>query len=96
MDNQLAVATTHYSNGITLNMSPYDLVLNFGLNLPTNNAEEQQTTPLCTVILSPHHAKALAQMLTDAVGKYESEHGVMQIGAHGLTEPVSPAKEGHC
>jgi len=96
MTEQTTAVSTHYSNGITLNMSPYDLVLNFGLNLPSGSAEVQQNIPLCTVIISPHHAKALARMLTDAVGKYESEHGVMQVNPRGLTEPSSPTREGHC
>jgi len=87
MDEQAKAMPVYYSNGITLNVSPYDMVLSFALNIPGGNGAGGG--PQCAVILSPHHAKTLAKMLADAVARHEADYGQMKVAVPQLADTAT-------
>ena len=52
----------YYTNMVKVSTGPFDLVLDFGLKLPTDPPEADPGTHF-TVIMSPAHAKAMASII---------------------------------
>lgn len=63
----------YYTNMVRVSTGPYDLVLDFGLKLPTDPPDADADTHF-TVIMSPAHAKAMASIIIGHLSA-EDEHG---------------------
>lgn len=61
-----------YSDAVRTSLGPYDLKMTFSINelLPD---EDVLITEIVTVVLTPQHAKVLAETLTRNVERYEKE-----------------------
>lgn len=81
-----------YANNVALKASIWDFSLDFGRVIKANN-DELVIQELTTVILSPAHAKAVAELLTENVRQYEAQFGVLPKPAQrpdneGMSEEV--------
>lgn len=72
IDEQIAEGT--YSNLAIINHSVSEFVVDFINVMPGNPKSKVKSR----IILTPQHAKRLAQALNDNVGKFEKEHGVIK------------------
>ncbi len=61
-----------YSDTVRMSLSAYDFKLTFCINetLPDNNG---LITEMVTIVLTPQHAKDLAETLTKNISRYERE-----------------------
>jgi len=69
-----------YANEITINTNPTEFVLDFKtitpvLDFASRNALQVKHT---TVILAPHHARKLAEILGKVIDDYESKFGKIE------------------
>lgn len=63
------LAETHYINNCQLRFGAYDVMLSCGFAGPN------KSLPIVNLIMSPHHAKIMAIILTDAVKQFEEQTG---------------------
>ena len=73
-----ADARTIYIDATRLARSPFDIRLHFGLIMeiePGVVVEEEQAV----IIMSPHHAKAVAGVLIENLKKWEDEYGAISV-----------------
>jgi hypothetical protein len=73
-----------YSNVVRIAHSKFEFLLDFGQVTP----ERKEAVIRARVIMSPHHAKALSQLLSQKVHEYEEKNGQLGSGAsnEGLFE----------
>ena len=69
-----AVADGVYSNLAIITHNPTEFVVDFVQIIPNVPKAKVKSR----VILSPHHAKRLLRALTDNVGRYEAQFGVIK------------------
>lgn len=86
-----------YSNTVRISHTPSEMVLDFALKLPGDEA----ITVTARVLMSPLSAKLFQAALADNVGKYESAFGPIKMpGQDALSEysklfrPPAPPGEG--
>ncbi len=60
-----------YANGININYSVYDFIIDFNLIDPNGN----EPTDCCKIFLSPQHAKAFSMILDNNIKLYEKNIG---------------------
>lgn len=58
-----------YSDSVTLRVSPFTVIMDFYV------AGETESDHLARVRMSPEHAKAVHQMLGDAIAQWEKDSG---------------------
>lgn len=63
-----------YTNSANALVTPYEILLQLGLETQGN------IKPICNVRMSPQHAKALSQMLTNTVAQYKKQIGEINLG----------------
>ncbi|HID86067.1 MAG TPA: DUF3467 domain-containing protein [Anaerolineae bacterium] len=63
-----------YANSVRVSTGIYDITLNFGVITPVGEGQAEQR-PVCTLRMSPQHAKMLTLILRDALKSYEREFG---------------------
>lgn len=82
-----------YSDAAFINLSTVTVMIDFGVNTFTN-ADKQPliVEPLLRVRMSPHHAKALAILLSQTISTYEKDHGVLSLP--GLDVKISGSESG--
>ena len=72
-------ATAQYVNGAQIGMTQWDLAVAFTLSFPApdSTVENQRLTSqtVVRILVSPTHAKVLANLLTKAVSDWESKFG---------------------
>jgi hypothetical protein len=68
-----SVAEGAYANIATIIVGPHEFFLDFGRVVPGR----REFRVFSRVILSPAHAKSLAQALTENVRRYEQAHGTI-------------------
>ena len=74
-----------YSNSARLAMSVFDFQVSFFQKSNSDeqiakvNKEEYHEKLLAEIIMSPSHAKAVTQVLLDAVRKYEEDFGEIKL-----------------
>lgn len=73
---------TLYVNGIAILFSPWDFSLMFLRGLPAESPDESSEHNFATtsrvvqsVVMSPQHAKAMLNALTQNIQAYEQQHG---------------------
>jgi len=85
--------TTTYANTIRTSTTLDEVVLDFGLNMPMQQAPNQQPMMVFAVgsrvVLNWASAKRLAATVSQAVQAYEERHGAIEINP-----PGQPAAEG--
>lgn len=85
--------TTTYANTIRTSTTLDEVVLDFGLNMPMQQAPNQQPMMVFAVgsrvVLNWASAKRLAATIGQAVQAYEERHGAIEINP-----PGQPATEG--
>ena len=67
-----------YSNMVGVSQSPFEIRLEFGIETP-NDGEEPQVEALADIRLSPQTAKALRDIMNQAIMYYEENVGVIPI-----------------
>ncbi len=73
-----------YSNMVNLIHGPFDFTFNFLQVSPP-------TGKVCSrVMMSPEHAKAFLNALTDNIRKYEAVHGEIKVAAPRSGGPTEP------
>ena len=69
-----------YTNFVQVTTSLYDVTLHFGVQTPVSIEEGQkpvvESREVCSVRMSPQHAKSIAALLVKHVTEYESENGL--------------------
>ncbi|MGH2571183.1 MAG: DUF3467 domain-containing protein [bacterium] len=70
------VAEGLYSNLMFITHSPSEFVLDFARALPGN----RKGKIYARVVMTPQHAKALAELLTRNIGMFEEVHGTIKLG----------------
>ncbi len=66
-----------YCNVCNANSTREEVVLNFGVNHDWDRAQAGDVRLLYRIILSPHAAKRVANLLTRVVQDYESRYGTL-------------------
>ncbi len=64
---------TYYANYAVVNMSTYDLIINFFMRI--SDATQEQAK----VVMSPQYAKSLIELLNSALKDYEDTFGEINI-----------------
>ena len=67
-----------YVDSAAAKFSPYTYVLQLGVTDPSPESESD-TIPLVQIIMSPHHAKALAFHLLASISAYEQANGTINV-----------------
>ena len=69
----------HYANSATIGMSQWDLTIDFGLATPAPGSPVSEMRlalrPVSRIVMSPTHAKVLAELLTKTVSDWERKFG---------------------
>ncbi len=73
-------APTFYANNVLLQSSVWDVKLNFGL-LVDSDDETVTVQSIASVILSPQHAKAVSEILNTQIAHYEATYGLIPSDA---------------
>ena len=73
---------TIYTNFAQLGMSPNDLSIDFGVRKPEIDMKNPPAFISLRVMMSPQHAKLLAQRLSKIIEDYEKDFGEIR------TEPI--------
>ena len=76
-----------YSNMVTISVTTWDFTMDFKWLHPRERRVDQQREEtsidkvrnLATVVMSPQHAKAFANLLMEHIGKYERQFGEISI-----------------
>lgn len=77
-------APVFYSNAINLKFGIYDFQLFLGQETVVEN--KPYVKVLAKVVLSPQHAKVVAQMLAENVKRYEEVFGEIKLPAEPFTQ----------
>ena len=85
-DNSIQI----YSNALTITPTPFDFQIKFATQTINPGKHEAAIKELCTVFLSPQHAKVFSQLLQRQIAKYEEENGEISIPA-SINQPVAGA-----
>jgi Protein of unknown function (DUF3467) len=68
-----------YSNAVNIATSQWDISIDFQLNTQASGSTPEnlqvERRPVGRIVMSPMHAKALAHLLDDAVGRWEATYG---------------------
>jgi len=67
---------TVYSNSVQIDQSPWDVRLRMG-QIQAATQEEVVVSELVYVYMSPQHAKAFSEILSQVVAKWEQRHGTI-------------------
>lgn len=78
------IAKGTYSNLVILSHSHSEFILDFATMLPGMQKPEISNR----IIMTPEHAKRLLLTLQENIGKYESQHGSINIGEPKITFPL--------
>ena len=78
---------TAYANGFRTNGTPEEVILDFGLNLPTPQADPKATPEMVfkvteRVILNYYSAKRLAITLSQVIRRHEDQFGELELEAN--------------
>ena len=75
-------AKTSYANVCLLSSTREEMFLNFGIAQPSPNRERRETAMVVSdrIIMTPAAAKRLVIGLSQAVQRYESRFGTIEIG----------------
>lgn len=65
---------TIYANNVGLRTTLWDMTLDFGMIL-TADTDNVIIRDVASVVMSPQHAKAFANVLAENVRRYEEQHG---------------------
>jgi hypothetical protein len=70
----------YYSNDTYVQWTPWDVRLMFGV-LTETGPDQRRPIPVrvADVRMSLHHAKRVAQLLTNTIADYEREHGILAL-----------------
>lgn len=81
---------TSYANVCLLSSTREELILNFGLTLPSTQRERREANMLLSdrIIMSLPAAKRLAIALSQAVQRYENAFGVIELGQQTQPPPA--------
>lgn len=77
--------TILYCNQVRMGMSVFDITIDFGQSSTTEmtqNKSGQTVVPVdfkTRVVMSPQHAKALAQLLAENITRYEKDFGELHL-----------------
>ncbi len=86
-----------YANSVTIGMSQWDLTIGFGLAAPEPGSPVPEMrlalTAVSRIVMSPTHAKVLAEMLTKTVGEWERRFGKLPKTAVLMPQPDAPAED---
>ena len=77
------VAQGTYSNLIFITHSPSEFILDFARALPGTRKGKVYSR----VVMTPQHAKALAQLLERNLDNYEEKHGIIKIPGKNADDP---------
>ena len=69
---------TIYTNSVSVVVSTYDAVLHLGF-VGTTTEEGREIEPVCRLIMSPQHLKALSICLANDVREYEKHFGELSL-----------------
>ena len=67
-----------YANQVQLATTPWDIQMIFS-QLRETRVSEAVTEELVTVVMSPVHAKVMAQILSNQVVQYEAQFGIINL-----------------
>lgn len=77
-----------YANYFEVGHNAFEFIFDFGQYHPENEDAHMHTR----IVTGPVYAKLLAELLKDAVDRFESEHGVIQPADDDL-DPVEVVKQ---
>ncbi len=72
-----------YANVVKVSTGPFDVVMDFGLNLP-GDPQDTEFKPVARVAMSLSHAKTMIPVLSKLIADYEKQWG--EIPAPGFEE----------
>ncbi|MHB8890346.1 MAG: DUF3467 domain-containing protein [Acidobacteriaceae bacterium] len=75
----------NYANAVTVGMSIWDIRLRFGFAVQATE-ESLKIKDVSQVVMSPQHAKALANLLNSRLKKYEEQFGPLPDVAPTIKE----------
>jgi hypothetical protein len=82
-----------YANSVTIGMSQWDLTIDFGLATPAPGSLVSEMRlalrPVSRIVMSPTHAKVLAEILTTTISEWEHKFG--RLPETGALMPSTPA-----
>ncbi len=85
---------TEYANIVFPNVTPEEVVLDFGLNTPALQKQNNSTQLVCNlhsrIVLTPQTAKRLAITLSQVIKNYEKQFGEIKI--NNQTKAENPEK----
>jgi hypothetical protein len=67
-----------YSNSVRIGISPWDIRLNFGALVHSENTEPINKEEV-VIVMSPQHAKVLALIFLSNIQEYEETHGPISV-----------------
>lgn len=79
-------AAGNYSNMVLITHNSSEFVLDFLRMLPGY----PKAQVVSRIIMTPEHTKRLLLALKDNIGKYESQHGEIRLGAPNLPKNTIP------
>ena len=77
MEENKEIKKIIYTNSIGVEVSTFDMKLN--LDYVTTDNDTEQKIELCEVVMSPQHAKAFLETLTNAINMYEEKIGKIDL-----------------
>ena len=79
-----------YTNKASVDFSQNDFVVSFFVSRPPREDTPSPDQSICTLHMSPHHAKALSLILAGMVARFEATCGELKV----KVPPMPEAKEG--